>query len=90
MYTVTATSAGAVDTACPLLDLPPELRNRIFEMLGTQPVQIDVHLKQPPILLVCRQVRMEAVKFGALMTSRSRCWTATIRCFDNFGAIGTR
>ncbi|KAF2769771.1 hypothetical protein EJ03DRAFT_374270 [Teratosphaeria nubilosa] len=52
------------NASCPLLNLPPELRNTIYELalLSAQPIEIPSNgrLSAPPLIQVCRQTRSEA------------------------------
>ena len=53
------------ETACLLLDIPAELRNRIYDLvLNTQPSDMievdDRHFQEPNLLQTCRQIRQEA------------------------------
>ncbi|KAK5121071.1 hypothetical protein LTR85_005555 [Meristemomyces frigidus] len=61
------TLAGEKDNQhrlCPLLRLPPELRNAIYEhsLVQASPIVVTKDLKQPHLLSTCRQVRTEAKK----------------------------
>ncbi|KAK4955217.1 hypothetical protein LTR10_007412 [Elasticomyces elasticus] len=44
------------------LNLPPELRNSIYEhtLVSHEPIRIGKTVKQPPLLQVCKQIRREA------------------------------
>ncbi|KAK5171096.1 uncharacterized protein LTR77_004240 [Saxophila tyrrhenica] len=51
-----------VSTHCPLLELPPELRNSIWEYAVTEQAKLplDGGIPELPLLLACKQIREEA------------------------------
>lgn len=50
-------------TNSPLLTLPPELRNKIYDyaLVETEPILVTTAFTQPPLLRICSQVRSEAL-----------------------------
>jgi hypothetical protein len=65
--TSTTTPAGGVVEAAtsrsPLLELPAELRNRIYEyaVAERRKIVVDNGVSEPPLTLVCKQVRQESI-----------------------------
>lgn len=57
-----STTAGKASTTCRLLELPAELRNRIYrDVLVSDHVGIEAHtFSQPAMLKTCCQIRSEA------------------------------
>ena len=80
-----------------LLNLPPELRNKIYEFALVESQEIQVHqqniVKPPPLLACCRQIRSEAL--GLFFTGNNfRIWSQDCsgrlvlrwrRHFENYG-----
>ena len=63
MPSTTAHSTSSTSTCCRLLELPAELRNRIYREVLITGGCIDVtreSISQPPLLRACRQIRAEA------------------------------
>jgi hypothetical protein len=51
------------DQDCPFLDLPPELRNRIYDLVFSEfklELVLSATQPRPPLLRTCRQIRQEA------------------------------
>lgn len=56
-------SSATDDMHCPLLELPAEIRNRIYRevLLSPEPVQVtENNYQQPSLLRTCSQIRSEA------------------------------
>lgn len=80
-------STSPTNSASPLLNLPPELRNRIYRFALIEPNTVHVHragwsFHQPALLKSCRQIRHEALGLFYLenkICTEIRDWSPAVR-----------